>query len=101
MEQRRRLAEQANARLKQPARAPNIVPTLSPLQEITGVQLNDDMAGTNTATNSFFIAPESVASNYNVAGSPLGGGIGGRQRASSTDLTSRSDTLGAKRKDEL
>lgn len=95
------MREQASTLMAQPARAPNIIPELAPLQEVTGVALNNDLAGQNAATSQFFVTPDSVASNYTVASNPAGGGIGGRQRASSDALTSTTDTLGSKRKDEL
>lgn len=99
--QRHTMAQQAEALLKTPAGAPNIIPDLAPLQETTGVALNTELAGANNAQNAFYVAPDSTGSAFNVTSPVGGGGLGVRNRASTSDLTSDRDTLGSKRKDEL
>lgn len=99
--QRDQLAAQAQATLSSPANAPITVPTLAPVAPISNVGPNARLAGANAATSQFYVAPESSASQFTI-GAPIGGGnIGQRTRQSSRDITSETDNLGAKRKDEL
>lgn len=99
--QRDQLAEQAKATLSSPANAPITVPTLAPVAPLGDVGLDASQAGANAATSQFYVAPESSASQFTL-GAPIGGGnIGQRTRQSSRDITSETDNLGAKRKDEL
>jgi len=76
--------------------------SLKPLQQVTGVAVNDAFAGGNNATDAFYVNPQSTQSQYAV-GAPVGGGdIGTRQRATTTAaLTPTTDTLGSKRKDQF
>lgn len=94
-------ADQANQLLATPAGAPQSVPNLAPLQEITGVALNPTLSGANAAETPFFLNPDSTASRFSVGAPVGGGGIGPRQRASTADLTSDTDTFGGGKKDQL
>lgn len=74
---------------------------LKPLQKITGVALNSALTGGNAATQQFYINPESTQAQFAVGAPVGGGGIGTRQRASTTQMEPTKDTLGSKRKDQL
>lgn len=98
---RQQLEQQAQTALRGPADAPIIVPSLAPVGKVNNVDTNAALAGTNAATDSFYLNPESTQSQFSV-GAPVGAGqIGQRQRPTSNNIVSRSDTLGSKRKDEL
>ena len=99
--QRNLMAEQAQRVRSQPVGAPNVVPDMAPLQDITGVSLNPALTGGNAATQSFYLSPESTQSQFAVGAPVGGGGIGQRQKGTTDAITSRTDSLGARRKDEL
>lgn len=101
--QQEQLSESANRTMQEPVSgAFDIdVNALKPLQEITGVALNNTLTGGNAATDSFYVTPENTQSQFTV-GAPVGGGmIGTRQRASTDDITSKPDRLGNRRKDQF
>lgn len=99
-ERNAQLRRQADTRLSAPPRAPNIVPTFNPLEQTVDVNTDAELSGNNAATQSYFITPKSAQSQFSIT-TPFGGGITGRNRPSTGRLTSESDTLGSKQKDEL
>jgi len=95
------MREQSDRRLSAPPTAPNPVGSIAPLEQITGVALNDALAGNNVATEAFFVRPENSVGRGNI-GAPVGGGnIGSRQRNDTANLSARTDSLGAKSKDQF
>lgn len=101
MAARNTAADQANQLLATPVGAPQSVPNLAPLQEITGVALNPTLSGGNAAETPFFLNPDSTASRFSVGAPVGGGGIGPRQRASTDKLVSETETFGGGKKDQL
>ena len=80
--------------------APIQIGSLAPLQDITGVAVNDAFAGANQATSPYYVNPESVVSQFNITES-LGGGLGPRQRKSTDDLTSLPGDITGGKKDQF
>ena len=95
------MREQADRKLAAPPTAPNPVGSIAPLEQITGVPLNDQLSGTNAATQAFFVRPENAVGRGNIAAPAGGGNIGSRQRNDTANLSARTDSLGAKSKDQF
>jgi hypothetical protein len=99
--QRQGLQAAAKQSMASPVSAPNMVGSMAPLEAVTGVSLDAAMAGRNAASQAFYLNPQSTQSQFAVGAPVGGGGIGQRTSASTPGITSRSDTLGNKRKDQF
>lgn len=90
-------AEAAQRTMEQDSVLPTPVSSLAPLQEITGVALNPSLAGSNEASQQFFVAPQSTASRFNV-GASMSDTVGQRQRQTTRDIVSQPDNLNSDRR---
>lgn len=101
LEQNAQMKMQAEQQLKSPLAAPIPVAQMEALAPVTRVNTDPSLQGFNSATQQFYVSPDSIQSQFNVGAPVGGGGIGQRQKTSTSEITSRPDALGTRSKDEL